>query len=286
MAAQPMAASAPDPVIRSARFATSDGVRLRVLESCPDGGTPARSTTPVIAFVPGWSMPASVWHEQLKSLGAAHCVAALDPRGQGESEVPVSGYDIARRAQDVRDFLSRYSSVLLVGWSLGALECLEHVDRHGSDGIAGLVLVDTSVGEDPPPPSGASFTDALRKDRRAAIEDFVRSSFRSPRPAAEIEALVQSALRMPLEASLSLFPRSVPREHWRRLARGFPKPLLYAVTPQFAAQAKSLQKNRPQTRIAVFENAGHALFLDEPARFNALLSGFAAELASSPGTRK
>jgi len=267
------------PEIRSTSFVTSDGVRLRVFESCPGGGAPARSAAPVIAFVTGWSMPASVWRAQLEALGATRCVAALDPRGQGESEVPAGGYDIGRRAEDVRDFLARYPRVLLVGWSLGALECLEHVGRHGVGRIEGLVLVDSSVGEDPPPPPGANFIEALKKDRRAALEEFVRESFRVPRPDAEIEALVKAAQRMPLEASLSLFPSALPRAHWRGLARSFPRPLLYVVTPLFAEQAKTLQQNRPQTRIEVFEDAGHALFADEPARFNALLADFAAGLA-------
>jgi microsomal epoxide hydrolase len=54
----------------------------------------------------------------------------------------------------------------------------------------------------------------------------------------------------------------------------FAKPLLYAVTPQFAGQAVSLKAHRPQTQIEIFEQAGHALFVDEPGRFAALLAGF------------
>ena len=55
-------------------------------------------------------------------------------------------------------------------------------------------------------------------------------------------------------------------------------PLLYVVTPQFAAQAGNLKRNRPATEVAVFERAGHALFVDEPDRFNALLEGFVARV--------
>ena len=66
----------------------------------------------------------------------------------------------------------------------------------------------------------------------------------------------------------------IPRDRWRAAVMAYPKPLLYVVTPQFAGQAFSLQKNRPATQIEVFETAGHALFADEPDRFNALLSDF------------
>jgi len=67
--------------------------------------------------------------------------------------------------------------------------------------------------------------------------------------------------------------------HWKQIAHSFAKPLLYAVTPQFEAQALNLQKNRPGTQVEVFREAGHALFVDEPVRFNALVRKFAETLA-------
>ncbi len=258
----------------SASFLTSDGVRLRVLEAGAHG-----TDQPVLAFVPGWSMPASIFRQQLAALGERHPVAVLDPRGQGESEVPAAGYAIARRARDVGEFVARYRRVILVGWSLGALEALEHVRAQGAAGVLALVLVDSSVGEEPPPAAGGSFVAELRRDRAATINRFVRDIFRSPRPEAELLALRDQALRMPLEASIALFPSSVPREHWRAIARGFPKPLLYAVTPQLAEQAQNLRRARPATRIEVFSDAGHALFADEAERFNRLLETFVAETA-------
>ena len=269
-----------DPAIRSTSFVTSDGVRLHVLEGCPRGkGMATRAGRPTVAFVPGWSMPAEIWRAQLIELGAAHCVAALDPRGQGLSDVAAGGYTIERRAEDVGEFVARYSRVVLVGWSLGALEALQYVNRHGTARLDGLVLVDTSVGEDPAPSPGDDFVGALKRDRRAAVEDFLRGSFRSQRAESEIAALTDAALRMPLEASLSLFPRSLPRSHWRGIVRSFPKPMLYAVSAQFAEQAQNLQRHRPETRVAVFDDAGHALFVDEAEKFNALLAKFVSETA-------
>lgn len=265
--------------VTSTSFITTDGVCLRVLEACPPGTAAPASRAPVIGFVPGWSMPAEIWIGQLRSLGATHFVAALDPRGQGASEVAPGGYAIGRRAEDLREFVARYPRVILVGWSLGALEALEYVSRDGAGAVDALVLVDSSVGEDPPPPAAGDFLESLRGDRRAAMEDFVRGMFHSARAEEEIAALTEAALRMPLEASLSLFPRSVPREHWRQAARSFPKPLLYVVSAQFAEQAQSLRRHRPATQVALFEDAGHALFVDEPDRFNDLLARFVDEVA-------
>lgn len=261
------------PTITSRYFRASDGARLHWLEAMPAA---AGRHIPVIVLVPGWSMPASIWHAQLASLGQRYRVIAFDPRGQGQSAIPRSGYNISRRARDLHELISRHRRVVLVGWSLGALETLQYVHLHGDARLAALVLVDSSVGEGQAT-AGGGFQAALRRDRRGTLTDFINAIFKSPRTQEDQDALIESALRMPLAASLALFPSKVPRTRWRNTARRFAKPLLYVVTPQFAEQAHELASNRPATQIEIFENAGHALFVDEPERFNALLAEFVAD---------
>ena len=256
--------------VTSVYFRTSDGVRLRVLEASPKR---ISARLPVVAFIPGWSMPASIWQAQLSALSQRYRVAALDPRGQGQSEVPAAGFTAERRARDIAEFVERYPHVVLVGWSLGALEALQYVHQFGDKQVEALVLVDSSVGEEPAPPPG-SFLDDLRANRVATLESFLRAIFRSKRPAGEHQQLLDGAQRMPLAASIDLLSYPFPREHWRDIARAFKKPLLYVVTPQFAEQAQNLSRNRPGTRIEVFADAGHTLFVDEPQRFNALIDQF------------
>ena len=273
--------SATNVTLRTTGFTTSDGVRLNVIEAGPESGD-----GPVIAFVPGWSMPASIWQVQLLEFGARHRVAALDPRGQGESDVPEHGYSIDRRAEDLREFIARYPKVLLVAWSLGALEALHYLHLHGDKAIAGLVIVDSSVGEEPAPPkpvSGKGFVAELRRDRTQAVEGFVQAIFLKPQPRERIEALRDAALRMPLEGSISLFPSKLPRTHWRNATHGFSKPLLYVVTKQFAGQGTNLRKNRRGTKVILFRDAGHALFVDDAPRFNRLLGEF---VSGVPGFRR
>jgi non-heme chloroperoxidase len=257
-------------------FQTSDGITLSILEA---GYQHAKESNLQIAFIPGWSMPASIWQRQLEHFGKSYYTLALDPRGQGESDVPSSGYSADRRATDVHEFLQPLSHVLLVGWSLGALEVLQYVQMFGTDRIAGLVLVDSSVGEEPPPPPGGSFKQRLREERDKMLEEFVRTVFAKPRPEPELETLIQGAKRMALEDSLALLSYPFERTHWRQIARGFDKPLLYIVTPQFAEQAANLQKYRAGTEVEVFPEAGHALFVDEPEKFNALIDRFAKRLS-------
>jgi non-heme chloroperoxidase len=277
--------AAPVNLIHTSLF-TSDDVRLHVIEA--GVGRPGQ---PVVLFVPGWSLPASIWMPQIEALSRTHRVAAIDPRGQGDSEVASGGYTTERRAQDLYELIYQYPSVVLVTWSLGSLEALQYLRTWGDSKVSGLVIVDSSVGEqsvpvmlqNPPPPEPPrppgppqpSFTEELRMDRVKALDDFMRDIFKTPQPAETLLAYRNNALRMPLEASLSIFPGSrIPRERWRSTVMAFAKPLLYVVTPQFAGQAESLRKNRPATQVEVFEKAGHALFVDEPERFAALLADF------------
>ena len=230
-------------------------------------------------------MPARLWQPQLDVLGAHYPVAALDPRGQGESDVPDYGYHFERRASDICEFLRPYGNVVLVGWSLGALEVLEYAHRFGEDKLAGVVLVDSSVGELPVPPPGGGFLDDLRRERDQTLGNFVRDMYAKPRPAQEADALLKDVKRMSLDNSIALLSSGIPREHWKECAHAFKKPLLYVVTPQFEEQARNLQQNRPGTRIELFKHAGHALFVDEPQRFNELMLDFAGSLKTSSAVK-
>ena len=265
------AAEAADPPTRSRFFHTSDGVRLHVLERCPARPGPS---APTIVLVPGWCMPASIWSHQLAAFGARWRTIAFDPRGQGRSEVPRGGYTADRRADDIADLLAQEERVVLVGWSLGVLDALQYVYRHGPDRLAGLALVDNSIGEPPAPQGGGQFFQHLRQRREPTVDAFVRGMFHRPQPRTEIDRLVREALRMPLADSIALLSYPIARSHWRGIAEGFGRPLAYLVTPRLRAQSEHLQRARPASRIAVFEHAGHALFVDEAARFNRVVAAW------------
>jgi len=268
------AAASPEPLSVSAL--TSDGVRLHLLEQAPAGGPVAGA--PTLVLVPGWCMPATIWSSQLSGLGARWRTVAMDPRGQGQSPVPAYGYTLDRRADDLHDVLLDYPRVVLVAWSLGVLEALHYVQRHGSGRLLALALVDNSIGE-PPAPGASDFLQRLRRERRATLEHFVRGMFAHPPAPAQLDALRDAALRMPLEASIALLSYPKPREYWRGIVHAFEPPLAYLITPHLRAQAQHLVQARPASRVEVFERAGHALFADEPERFNRYLSDWIQSLA-------
>ena len=266
---QPSASRAAAPQDRF--FTSSDGVRLHYIEAGP---TKARS----IVLVPGWTMPAWIFERQIADLSAQFHVIAFDPRGQGDSAVPSSGYEHNRRGADIGDLLTHLGGepVLLVAWSLGVLDSLAYMQNAGDRRIAGLVLVDNSIGEEPPPtppkprPPGPKLTWAQDMQR------FVRTMFAKAPAPAWLNRLTTDCLRMPEAAAKALLAYPVPRSYWKGAVYATSRPVLYIVRPKFAGQASNLAAHHPTAESVVLNDLGHALFVDDAPRFNRMIRDFAA----------
>jgi non-heme chloroperoxidase len=251
-------------------FTSSDGVRLHYLEAGPVTGH-------TLVFVPGWTMPAWIWAPQIEAFAQHYHVVAFDPRGQGDSGVPAEGYEPIRRGRDIGELLTHLdpAPVVVVAWSLGVLDTLASIHTNGDRQLAGLVLVDNSVGEEPPP----LFHPVPRRigpppSRLQAMHQFVRAMFHHVPPDDYLDRLTAACLRTPEAASRSLLAYPVPRSYWKAAVYATRVPVLYAVRPRWVAQGENLVRNRPDTEMEVFSDAGHALFLDEPERFDRVMDSF------------
>ncbi len=253
-------------------FTTSDGVRLHYIEQ-GHGHT--------IVMVPGWTMPAWIFQLQIADFSRSYHVVALDPRGQGTSGVPATGYNPYRRGQDIAELIAHVANdpVLLLGWSLGVLDSLAYVHEYGDAHIAGLVLIDNSVGEEPAPTASrvsrrSRHRAARPATREVAVRAFVRGMFLSSPTTAYIDRLTEAALHTPAPAAAALLSYPVPRSFWREAVYSTEKPVLYVVRPQLSGQAANLAAHRPDTESLVMRGVGHALFVDDPARFDAVMANF------------
>ncbi len=251
-------------------FMTSDGVRLHYTDT---------GRGHVIVLVPGWTMPGWIFDRQIQAFSRAYRVIAFDPRSQGDSEIAPSGHEPFRRGRDIAELLGQVGdpAPLLLGWSLGVLDVLSYVHQFGDARIAGLVLVDNSVGEEPAPV--AQRGPRLRRPRRpasreAAMHAFVVSMFRTPQSLDYIDRLTETALRTPPEAAAALLNYQVPRSFWKEGVYATNKPVLYLVTPRLAGQADNLAAHHPGAESVVLQGVGHAMFVDDSNRFDGLVLDF------------
>ncbi|MGI9102507.1 MAG: alpha/beta fold hydrolase [Terriglobales bacterium] len=272
LALAPLRASAQAPP-KSAFFITSDGVRLHYLEA---------GSGPTMVFLPGWTMPGWIWGRQLAQFSQRYHVIAVDPRSQGASAKPPDGNYPERRARDYRELLQhlKVARAVLVGWSMAVPELMAYVDQFGTSEIRGLVLVDGMVITD------ESFLKivpawlrSMEMDRRGFTERFVKSMYKKQQPPRYLKRVIAASLLTPTSNAVALVIGSVGRPDWSPvLAKLAGTPVLFIGEDFMKKQALAIAEKLPSLKTEIFEDAGHAIFVDDAQRFNTVLEKFVASI--------
>ncbi len=271
------------PGTKSGFVRTADRVRIHYLEAGKGSA---------ILFVPGWTMPAWIWEHQIVHFAKTHRVVAMDPRSQGESSQATEGhYPAARAIKAVVDQLE-LAPVVLVGWSMGVMEAVAYVDQFGTGAVAGLVLVDGFAGSEFDPaqtPQAFQWAHSFQLDRRKATEAFVRGLYMNPEVKADesyLQLVLQAALRTPTNSAMALLLAYFATDLRPALAKVDKPTLIVVARSPWMKYYKELQQLTPGSRLEVFEGVGHALFADDPGRFNRVLEEFLQPLwVKLPGPR-
>ena len=260
---------------KSASFKTSDGINIHYLE--------AGSGHPIV-FIPGWTMPAWIWQKQIDEFSKKYHVIAVDPRSQGESDKPTYGHLPETRARDYKELVDQLGlkHPVLVGWSMGCGELIKYVEQFGTDNIGGLVLVDGFVTDKPSdlfaPISG--WMNQIQQDRQKQIDSFVRSMFKKPQPEDYLKRIIDASMQVPADTAIVLIYNMIAiKDFSPGLARlteaKTSRPVLFMYQPETQASADYLKlKLGDKVRLEKFEGDGHALFVDDPEKFNQVLEDF------------
>ena len=97
--------------------------------------------------------------------------------------------------------------------------------------------------------------------------------------------MVKATLRMPTNSAVALLVGNLVTDNRRALAK-IDKPTLIVVArvKSWMQFYEDMQKRIRNSRLEVFEDAGHALFVDEHARFNSLVDVFLCSLSNRSET--
>jgi non-heme chloroperoxidase len=256
---------------KSEFFTTSDNVRLHYIEA---------GSGPAIVFQPGWTMPAEIWRPQIDYFAHHYHVIAIDPRSQGESDKPTDGNYPERRAQDIHELIDHLhlSQAVLVGWSLGGPELLSYVEQFGTKDVRALVLVDSApVPDKPNPELVATFLGWFKNvemDRQKFTDTFVRSMYKKPQTEAYLQSVIKASLQTPPNTAFALIAGMLARPDWTPAINKVDKPVLAVTTKENHAAGDEIKQHIPSAQTEIFEDAGHALFVDNASRFNTALEKF------------
>jgi len=267
-----------------------DGVAIAVQELGDPNG-------PAIVFIHGLLGSRLNWEKQTASPDLQrYRMITYDMRGHGLSGKPddAAAYRDGRRyADDLAAVLkaSHAQRPVLVGWSLGGLVMSSYLAAYGDTAISGAIYVDGVIELDPalitphPPVYAALASDDL-KIHLDAVRSFLGLCFHTQPDSATFERLLSNAAM----ASWTM-TRTIP-SMTAAVTEGLPKarvPVLVLYGSQDAlvqvkpSIARARQLN-PRIRTMLYDDSGHAPFLEEAQRFNRDLATFVDQALQAHGT--
>jgi non-heme chloroperoxidase len=251
-----------------------------------------------VLFISSWALSSDMWQYQMVNLidQGLRCIA-YDRRGHGRSDDPGRGYDYDTLADDLAALIEHLDlhDVTLVAHSMAGGEVVRYLTRHGAGRVAGIVLLAATLPfplktSDNPDGIDGSLAEAVRASWK---QDFTRwvAANRAPffgegLPGCDVSPAVQDWLVRDLEhASLQALVecnRATFETDFRAEMRAITVPTLIvhgdsdAGAPVALTGQKSAQLI-PGSRLVVYENAPHGLFLTHRERLNADLLAFVSQ---------
>jgi microsomal epoxide hydrolase len=224
--------------------------------------------------------------EQLQSFSQVTRVIAVDPRSQGDSTKATEGNSPESRARDLYDLLAALgvSHPVLVGWSQGAQDVAAYVQQFGNDSVAGVVFVDSPVSIGPAEiEQHREFSKIILSGMKMYAEHpeqysrgMVESLFKQPHPDLDKDKLVASTLKTPTDVGIAMLVMDIfGADRFAPLAK-LNKPALViasASSPLLDLQ-KAMAATMPSAQFVTIDGAGHAVFIDQPNKFDDALKAF------------
>ena len=238
---------------------------------------------PSILFIPGWTMPGWIWENQISHFSADYRVVAMDPRSQGESAKTCDGNYPASHARDIKAVIDQLhlGPVVLVGWSMAVTEIASYVDQFGTNGIAGIVLVDgvTNFGQAPETlKSYFGFMRFAQSNRQKFTNDFVRNMYKKQQAEEYLQRVMKASMATPTDSAVAMAFAGFTTDNSAALSKIDKPTVIAAASKELMPTFQDMQKRIPGSRIETFDDAGHALFVDDAEKFNILLEEFITSL--------
>ncbi|BDI23115.1 alpha/beta fold hydrolase [Herbiconiux sp. L3-i23] len=259
---------------------TDDGVRLSYTEHGDPNGRP-------VVLIAGFKAPATTWVYQQKALAkAGYRVISFDRRGHGLSDRPGTGASMAGHGDDLAALLDTLDlhGVVLVGGSMGGNTIWAYVDRHGTDRLRGVVIVDQTPKMLNTADWPYGFYDYDESNRDTFFADSVpnpgRHSLASKGPVRFLRMLGAFNAREPRELTApdKELLASHAKADWRDVIARTDVPALFVAGRQSelwpAEHAAASARLAPRGESVVIERDGHAANIEQPGRFNSILIDF------------
>jgi pimeloyl-ACP methyl ester carboxylesterase len=265
-------------------FLTDDAVKL-FYDVCGKGEK-------TIILIHGGSASSRYYRKQVPELSKRYKVVTYDLRGHGASEIPDHGYNLRRMGQDLKnliDFLQP-GNVYIIGWSLGTAIMFSYIEQFGQDRLGGLIVVDMTakVLTDENCKLGLYGNFTIEDSLNAIISinegwdklvpDLASAFFCDiDKCKDDFEWVVNEELKNSESIMVRIwtqFPTIDQRHMLHQIS--VPTLITYGGAEKLYKKESSeyLHQSIRDSRLLRFENASHALFLEQADQFNKAVSEF------------
>jgi pimeloyl-ACP methyl ester carboxylesterase len=258
--------SAEDTRNKASWATSSDGVHI-VYEVHGEGSL-------ALVFVHGWSCDRSYWAGQLEPFSRNFKVVAIDLAGHGDSGRGRKNWTIQLYGDDVAAVVKKLDlkRVILIGHSMGG-DVIPEAALRLPGRVVGLIWVDTykKLGAGRTPEEVQAFAAKFRANFAETTRDFVRGMFVTNSDPALVERVALAMSSAPPSIALPSLESafSYSREMPRTLER-LHLPVI-AINPDNAPTDQASLEHYG-VHVIFMKGVGHFSMMEDPQRFNGLLS--------------
>lgn len=238
-----------------------------------------------LLMIHGWGFSGRFFHKNVEALAEHARVITIDLRGHGNSDKPSHGYRVPRLARDLYDVLSALDlqDVTVLGWSLGCPVIWSYLELFGTERLKQAVFVEQTprqyYGLDWKYAHATCYDDSSFAYTKAQVKmDTSNFDKNQIKTIMETEPAQEERERMLAEMAKAPAPvrNAIMADHtrydWRDLIPEINLPSLVLVARKdkvFSWQGPAwVGEHIPCAQTVFFENSSHAMFLDEPEKFN------------------
>ncbi len=247
-----------------------------------------------ILLVHGWTCSSRFWQKNAPELAKEFRVITIDLRGHGNSSKILAGHTIDGYARDVRKIIEKLGlgDVTLVGWSLAGPVVLSYYRQFASDSrLKALGLIDAT----PFPFSPADWNSHSLKnydvngmhnafkvyaaDPLKFATTFTHNMFKEAKaPESDLNWMSAELIKILPWIALAVYSDYLMSDYTPVLPT-IKIPVIVCAANSNVFQkgiemGRSLAAQIPQAHFVPFEEAGHLLFYEQPAKFNKALADF------------
>jgi len=230
---------------------------------------------PAMVFIHCWGCNRHLWDNQVAEFGKTHRIVTIDLPGHGESGMDRKTWSVESYGDDVKTVVAKLNlkRVVLIGSSMGGPIALEAA-RRMPERVVGIVPVDTlhNVEAKLPPDQLEGVFKQLQADFKGAGAALMNQFFFSPStPAAVKERVLADIGSRPPDTAIAIL-RGVFAYDAAPALREIKVPIRAINSDLQPTNLEINRKYAPQFDAVIIKGTGHYPMLEDPARFNVMLT--------------